>query len=248
MPVGEVFVHHTAGRDPANSTVGAAQAFKALNEYAIQSKGYSAVDYSMLVHTDKARTTTIGEARGRWMPAATLDRNQQSKAVCLFGWFAPPDPAVDWTRTSSRRPFAAELEAVAEAIVWMIDRNWLRRDVVILGHRDNPAHPNATACPGDYLYRELPAIRAHVRRLLEPQPTPPPADEDDMPKILISDKTLRGALFTIDGMPISPELRDALVADGYRIVEQDHAEWRDAAIAKMDGAAAYRYGARSATP
>jgi hypothetical protein len=201
----------------------------------------------MLVHTDKAGTTTIGEARGQWTPAATLDRNRQSKAVCLFGWFAPPDPAVDWTRTAARRPFPNELEAIACAIVWMIEQGWVTRTPTILGHRDNPAHPNATACPGDYLWRQLPAIREHVRRLLAgPQPTPDP-EEDDM-KILISDKTLRGAVFTADGMPVSQSMLDALVADGYRIIEQDHAEWRNAALHRMGSAAASLYGARSVSP
>jgi hypothetical protein len=246
MPVSEVFVHHTAGRDPALSTTGAAAAFKALNEYAIQTKGYSAVDYSMLVHTDKARATTIGEARGQWTPAATLDRNRQSKAVCLFGWFHPPDPAADWTRTSARRPYPNELEAAACSIVWMIERGWVTRTPTILGHRDNPSHPGATSCPGDYLQHALPIIRQHVTRLLTP-PAPTPPEEDDM-KYLVSDKRQRGALFWPDGMPVSPELRDALVADGFRIVEQDHAEWTSAAKFRYGTEAAYLYGARSMAP
>jgi hypothetical protein len=198
MPVGEVFVHHTAGRDPSLSTVAAADAFKALNEYAINTKGYSAVDYSMLVHTDKARTTTIGEARGRWTPAATLDRNRQSKAVCLFGYFTPPDPLQDWTRQSSRRPFPAELEAVACAVVWMIDQGWVTRAPTIYGHRDNPAHPGATGCPGDYLYRELPTIRAHVARMIDAT-NPPPLPPEDLPMTFLWKPAGYKNVFLIDG-------------------------------------------------
>lgn len=176
MPVAEIYIHHTAGADPADpppSDDDAATAFRALNEYAINTKGYSAVDYSMLVHTSPAMTTTIGEARGQWLPAATKDRNQQSKAVCLFGYFHPPDPKVPWTKDASRAPFTQELEAIAEAIVWMIRQDWVVPKPIIRGHRDNPAHPGATACPGDYLYRELWQIRMLVDQMMQPGPTPP---------------------------------------------------------------------------
>jgi len=185
MPVGEVYVHHTAGVDPIDKpTVDAAKAFYTMNESAIVNKGYSATDYSMLVHTSAGRVTTIGEARGQWTPAATLDRNRVSKAVCLMGYFHPADPAAPWTGNASRHPLPQELEAIACAIVWMIGNGWVRRDAIIRGHRDNPAHLGATGCPGDYLYAELPTIRQHVARLLgAPTPTPPPTPAPTPPPI-----------------------------------------------------------------
>lgn len=157
MPVSEVYVHHQAGRDPSVPGYGdddPATAFRALNEAAI-AEGLSATDYSMLVHTSPQKVTTIGEARGEWKPAATKDRNTQSKAVCLMGYF---HPGSQW----SRKPYPSELEAIAEAIVWMIRQNWVTYPCTIRGHRDNPAHPGATACPGDYLQAELPTIRQLV--------------------------------------------------------------------------------------
>lgn len=170
MPVGEVYVHQTAGRDPVEEFPSGdddpRDAFRALNEWAITGKGYTAVDYSALVHTGPSLRTTIGKARWEYVPAATLDRNTESKAVCLLGWFGPPDPRYPWTFEHSRAPFRQELEAIAETIVLMIREGLVRPDAKILGHRDNPEHPNATACPGEYLYAELPWIRRRVAELL----------------------------------------------------------------------------------
>jgi hypothetical protein len=174
MPVAEVYIHQTAGRDPVEIFPSGddrpQDAFKALNEWAIDGKGYSAVDYSAMVHTGPSLRTTIGIARGKYLPAATLDRNTVSKAICLLGWYGPPDPRYAWTYNNSREPFDQELRAIAETVVYMIDQGWLVPNVKILGHRDNPAHPGATGCPGDYLEAELPTIRRYVTELLEEEP------------------------------------------------------------------------------
>lgn len=159
-PDGETYVHHTAG---GQMSTDAAQAFRLLNEYAITSKGYSALDYDLLVHYDPAADVcTIGEGRGPWMSAATKDRNEQGEAVCVLGYFHPGHQL-------SRRPHPAELEGVARAIVWGIENSWIARDTIILGHRDNPAHPGATGCPGDYLYEQLDTVRRRVDELLTPE-------------------------------------------------------------------------------
>ena len=168
----ETYVHHSAGPVPDDAVA----AFRQLNEYAITSKGYSALDYDVLVHRNPTTgVVTIGGGREGYMSAATLDRNEQGEAVCLLGYFHPG-------HVLSRRPHPDELEGVARAIVWAMSFAWIDPKSVILGHRDNPAHPNATACPGDYLYAELPTIRARVAELLNP---PPPAPEDTMVRIRI---------------------------------------------------------------
>jgi hypothetical protein len=188
-PVGTVFVHHTAGVDPSDVTPtwddDPARAFRNLNEVAIGSKGYSAIDYSMLTHRAPNGQVTNGVARGEWTPAATKDSNTTSKAVCLLGWFHPPDPRNPWTALASRHPAVEELAGLADAIVEMIERGWVTRTPKILGHRDNPKHPGATACCGDYLYAELPTIRRLVAERLNPppptpDPVPAPEEDDDM--------------------------------------------------------------------
>jgi len=186
-PDPEVYVHHVGGTAWMGDD--AVQVFRALNAYAQTGKGYSALDYDVLVHYSRRDDVlTIAEGRGPWMSAATKDRNEQGEAVCLCGNY------------SLREPLPIELEGVALGIVYGIEQGWIARNATILGHRDNPAHPGATGCPGDFLYPKLPTIRKRVAELLAPAPAPaptpaPPApspapvipppitteDDDDMP-------------------------------------------------------------------
>lgn len=177
----EVYVHHTAGNDSGDSI----SRFRAVNESDI-SRGYAGVGYDILVHRDQSTgVVTIGEGRGPWRSAATLDRNEEGEAVCLIGYFHPGHKL-------SRQPHPDEIEGVARGIVWGIEHGWIARDARILGHRDNPAHPGATGCPGDYLYAQLPTIRRRVQELLNPQ-------EDDMLAVV----KFKGALDQFVLVPIN---------------------------------------------
>lgn len=161
----EVYMHHTAGN--AFGSLDADEAFRRINAME-QARGYACIGYDILVH--RSTTTgvvTIGEGRGPWRSAATLDRNEQGEAICALGYFHPGHKL-------SARPHPDMIEGIARGIVWGIERGWIARDAVIRGHRDNPAHPGATACPGDYLYAELPTIRDRVRALLRVNPAPKP--------------------------------------------------------------------------
>lgn len=155
----EAFVHHSAGGRLSRD---AAAAFRALNKMAQDGKDYSALDYDILVHYDiVGDVCTIGAGRSEWMSAATLDRNERGEAICAMGYFHPG-------HALSQEPHPAEIEGVARAIVWGIEKGWIARDAAVLGHRDNPAHLGATACPGDFLYAHMPTIRARVAALLNP--------------------------------------------------------------------------------
>jgi hypothetical protein len=178
-PDAECFVHHTGSELRGT----AAECFRALDAYAINVKGYSGgLDYDVLVHYDPTLdVVTVGEGRGPYMSAATLDRNEQGEAVCIVGNF------------EVRQPHPAEIEGVALGIKYGIDNGWIARDAQILGHRDNPAHPGATACPGRHLYAHLPAIRTRVAALLNP----PPAQEDPM-KVIRHGR--HGATYVTNGM------------------------------------------------
>ena len=81
-----------------------------------------------------------------------------------------------------------------------------------------------------------------ICNLDKPKPAPPLV-EDDMPKIIIDDTVLR-ASFYWDGMPMSPEARAELLAQGWKAITQDHPEWRDAAMHRNGGPASLRYGTR----
>jgi len=173
---GEVAVHHVGGGawmggsvppGEAASRAAACQVFYDLNLYAINVKGYSFLDYDVLVWYDRFNDICwIGDGRGQYMSAATKDRNEQSEAVCLCG------------NTHVRYPMAAELEGLARAIVQGVNKGWISRSHVIHPHRDHPAHPGATACPGQYLIPKLPIVRSRVAALLNP--TPPPQEDPDV--------------------------------------------------------------------
>lgn len=183
LPDVECYVHHSAGATRDDAVV----AFREANAYAQNAKGYSAVAYDVLVHRSPATgVVTIGEGRGPWMSAATLDRNEIGEAVCVLAYLHPG-------HALSRQPHPDELEGIALAIVWGIEKGWISQPNTILGHRDNPAHPNATPCPGDYLYAKLPWIRQRVDELLHPAPAPTPNPDpplppgDDMRIVIVSD-------------------------------------------------------------
>lgn len=166
----EVYVHHTAGN---RFSTDAATAFRTINDYAINTKGYSALDYDILVHRNTVSgLVTIGEGRGPYRSAATLDRNEEGEAICVMGYFHPGHKL-------SEQPHPDEVEGVALGIVWGIENGWIAADAKILGHRDNPAHPGATGCPGDYLYAHMDTIRRRVTELLTP-PVPPTQEITDM--------------------------------------------------------------------
>lgn len=182
LPDGEVYLHHVGGGAWMGGTVAAGEAasrraaiavFQNLNIYATRpksegGKGYSFLDYDALGWYDRFNDIGwIAEGRGRHRSAATLDRNEQGEAFCMCGNY------------SLRSPLPAELELAAHGIVYMADQGWTTRDAIILGHRDNPAHPDATGCPGDFLYAQLPQIRRRVDELLAP-PTPEPDREAHM--------------------------------------------------------------------
>lgn len=197
-PAPYAVVHQVAGRDPADTDVvwddDARRAFFNLNEYAIDGKRYSAVDYSMLTHSAPDGIVTNGVARGPWRPAATLDFNEVSKAYCLFGYFDPPNPKVPWTAEASRPPTDNEIVAIAEAIRYGIDQGWHRAKPIIIGHRDNPRHPNATSCPGQFLYARLDDIRdlVYSGSGFQPIPTPTPPNQPpfvfDWPTLIKEDE------------------------------------------------------------
>lgn len=170
IPDAEAYVHHTAGNTPADAIT----ALRALNEMAIR-EGMSALGYDIVVHRNpNTGVITIAEGRGRYMSAATRDRNELGEAVVLMGYFHPG-------HSLSRQPHPDELEGIARGIVWGVEKGWITRTATIRGHRENPAHPGATACPGDYLFQHLPAIRNRVAELLDQSPTTPtPSTGDDM--------------------------------------------------------------------
>lgn len=184
----ETYVHHTAG-NPYRSWDGP-RAMQELQRQA-HAQGHATVAYDVVVHRSAAGIISVMEGRGAARSAATLDRNEEGEAVCIMGYFHPGS-------SLSQRPTDADLEGIAWGIAWGIDNGWSSRDTQILGHRDNPRHPNATACPGDHLYVRLPDIRFLISLIMNATPVPP--EEDDMrPTCFHEDTRLNGVFANVGG-------------------------------------------------
>jgi hypothetical protein len=114
------------------------EAIRAIRNYHVEANGWADIGYSYLVtqpagFNRKARTW-VGRGRKR-VPASQYGHNTGNLSVCVL--------------TDGKEPIRAEtVEAIAR-----LARRVGARDVQ--GHRD----VNATACPGDRLYTQLPRIR-----------------------------------------------------------------------------------------
>ena len=170
----ETYVHHTAGNPHANRD--AIWAMRELQNFSHR-KGFATVGYDVVNHHTADGIVTVMEGRGAARSAATRDRNEEGEAICLMGYFQPGHQL-------SARPTERELHGLAWGIAWMIEQSWSSRTTQILGHRDNPRHPKATTCPGDFLYGRLPEVRDLVASILAPPPPQPVIPEyptgDDM--------------------------------------------------------------------
>jgi hypothetical protein len=97
-----------------------------------RARGWSDIAYSWLV----GQSGTVWEGRG-WERAdgATRGLGGQSWSICWLGSLEQPS------------------EAALDAIDWLVAEGRRRagRPVPVIGHRDSPAHPGETACPGDAL-------------------------------------------------------------------------------------------------
>ena len=171
----ETYVHHTAGNPYRNSD---AQVAMRLLQTMSHNKGYATVAYDVVVHRNASGLVTIMEGRGGGRSAATLDRNEEGEAICIMGYFHPGSAL-------SEVPTDRDIEGIAWGIAWMIERGWSAKNTLTLGHRDNPRHPGATSCPGDYLHLQLPAIRHRVAEIMAtplPQPPVPPTNPTPTPE------------------------------------------------------------------
>ena len=158
-PDTEAVVHHRGG-NPRHE-VDAIIAFNEMNKRFLD-LGYYCLPYDILVHeqifANLDRLITIGEGRGPYLSGATKDRNEEAEAICAFGYFHPG-------HALSAPPSIYMVEGVAKGIAWGVQEGWIAKNPNIYGHRDNPAHPGATGCPGDYLDAHIPIIRTRVREL-----------------------------------------------------------------------------------
>ena len=198
----ETFIHHGAGGRMGTDS---RQAMRSLQSWYHNVKNYSTIAYDVMVHRSvgSERIAVLGAREGA-LSAATADRNDLGEAVCLWGYFQPGHKL-------SEQPTARELEGLAFAVAWSIAHGWSAADTRVLGHRDNPAHPGATSCPGDYLYPHVPAIGRRAIELLDlaaggrpptPQPPTPPSWSEPMTALRLNTSTTPRLVDTRSGNPV----------------------------------------------
>lgn len=154
------FIHHTVNaNDYSASQVPAL--IRGIYAYHTQSRGWSDIGYNFLVD----RFGRIWEGRyggvGRAVVGAhTLGYNEYSFAMSAIGNFditAPPKAVLDaYASLYAWKLSKKDIPADATRL-WVKDRYL----AAINGHRDT----GKTACPGRYLYAQLPAVRAAARAI-----------------------------------------------------------------------------------
>lgn len=162
------YLHHEGGSLRVGKVLTVDQekaVMRALEQWAIDGKGYTTIDYGWVVMP----SGRCYEGRGfRVRPAATLDENNESETVCLAGNY------------DKERPTSAALNSAALLFRMAVDDGELGRNPGIRGHRESVDHPGATSCPGVNV--DMDAFRALVTHKLAwapPAPTPnPPLEED----------------------------------------------------------------------
>ena len=151
-----IVVHHTADNDMDQDIAEIAAEERA-------TMGFSTVGYHAVIHKDGK--VQFGRPIGK-VPAANTSvnapnpakrsMNTQSYAISLEGNFHPSDK-----NYTGEKPTPEQLHALIQLIEMV--KGKLPNAHTLLGHRDIARICNdpedATACPGDLLYAQLPQIR-----------------------------------------------------------------------------------------
>lgn len=220
----QVHVHHTVNaNDYRREDVPAL--IRGMYAYHTQTLGWSDIAYNFLV--DRFGRAFVGRAGGprRLVRGAhTLGFNAESTGVSAIGNY------------ETAHPSDVMLDAIAGIAAWKLDpydrdpRATIRvesegsdkyaagrtvRLPVIDGHRDT----NATACPGRYLYEDLPKVRRRAARIIQAAHEPPIVVQEAAS--ITGDATL-GSTLTVAPGRYSPEdaqatfrwLREGTPVDG----------------------------------
>lgn len=172
-------VHHTAGTNAYRPEHSAA-IVRGIYAYHTRRLGWNDIGYHLLVD----RYGVIFEGRAGGLDRAVVGAhaggfNGETFGLAILGEFGgglPPAAALEAASQALAWKLAVH-EIPAEGTVELTSRGSTRypsgqrvRVHRISGHRDL----SRTACPGDALYAELPALRSRTARLMERAEDPPP--------------------------------------------------------------------------
>lgn len=157
--VKHLIVHHSA---TSNSATDYTQVVRNIYLYHTQTNGWSDIGYNYLIAPNgvlyAGRDPGLAGAQDKVRGAHFCGKNSETMGVCLLGNFMETTPT------------ALALEKLEKLLSWEAYKEKLNP----LGVGDHPANPAlpviaghrngcATACPGDYLYALLPAVRNEVQ-------------------------------------------------------------------------------------
>lgn len=156
-PPDHIIVHHTASPNAAD--VSRAHAFmlsREIQRYHMQANGWDDIGEQLTI----SRGGIVMEGRAGSLPAVesgrlvvgaqSLHHNGNTIGIENEGTYTSEDvPARLWV-------------ALVDVCAWLCRCYRLDPDAAIIGHRDC----NQTVCPGDALYRKLPALRREVAKVL----------------------------------------------------------------------------------
>jgi hypothetical protein len=145
-PPTQAFIHHGAETDrEAKSVTNWTAMYAAMREtqnFHMDTRGWSDIAYHAVVFQKRGKMQHPNICLGRpssHVPAAQLNHNTNTFAVCVFGTIDSSDPLQDET---------------IHAIAWFLKQHPSLRSVG--GHRD----VTQTSCPGDMVYRQIGRIAA----------------------------------------------------------------------------------------
>jgi len=181
----KVYIHHTAGYYPKTVAEEITQ-MQTLERISLDTKGYSDITYNWLI----GPTGTVYEGRGlNKKSAATNDQNDVSRSVCIMGNY-------------QNDPYTMMIEdSIVDIIDYMVlhDNLQAANGLTILGHRENPLHLGATACPGDHIFVNLDSIRSKFYKKPPPVENVPPEitiipdqNEEDVEIVIVIPSTADG--------------------------------------------------------
>lgn len=162
------FVHHTVNaNDYTEDQVPAI--LRSIYAYHVKSRGWSDIGYNFLV--DRFGRIWEGRYGGIDKPvvgAHTLNYNQYSFAMSAIGNYETAQPSDVMLRAYGQL-FAWKLSLHGVNPASMSQKIGSRTFAAINGHRD----AGSTACPGAYLYAQIPLIRQYATSAVPPTPPTP---------------------------------------------------------------------------